>query len=80
MKVYFKVFINGEQNKWTRLEPIAKFAYNNIKSVSIVHIIFKFYCAYNLKILFKDEANSYLRSCSTNELAEKPKGLIKICY
>lgn len=56
------------------------FIYNNTKNIKIYHILSKFNYDYNSKILFEDEIDPYLRSCSTNKLAKELKKLKEICY
>ena len=57
---------------------MAKFAYNNTKSASIVHTPFKLSYGYHSKVLFKEDINSHLKSCSANKLAEEPRKLIEV--
>lgn len=59
---------------------IAKFAYNNIKNVSIGYIPLVFNYLYHLKVFVKDEINLYSKSCFDNKLVDKLKKLIEICY
>ena len=40
MEAYLQAFVNYEQNDWAKLLPIAKFAYNHAKNVSIGHTPF----------------------------------------
>ena len=37
-------------------------------------------CSYHPQVLFKEDVDPCLRSCSTNKLADELKKLIKICY
>lgn len=77
--VYLRVLINREQNNQARLLSMAKFTYNNTKNKSINNTSLQFNCGYHLRILFKDEVNSCLKSCSANKLAKKLQKLMSIC-
>lgn len=44
MEVYFQTFVNYDQNDWTRLLLMAKFAYNNAKNTNIGHTSFELNC------------------------------------
>lgn len=59
---------------------IAKFAYNNIKNISIGYIPLVLNYLYHLKVSIKDEINLYSKSCFDNELVDKLKKLAEICY
>lgn len=61
-----------------KLFLIVKFAYNNIKNVSIGHIPFKLNCNYYLCVLYKKDVDSRSKSKSVNELATKLKNLITV--
>ena len=58
---------------------MAEFAYNNAKNASTGPILFKFNCNYHLKVLFKENINPRLRSCSANKLAKELKELMEVC-
>ena len=58
---------------------MAEFAYNNAKNASTSHTPFKLNCSYHPKILFEENVNPYLRSCSTDKLTEKLRELMKVC-
>ena len=77
IEVYLKAFINWKQNNWVRLLPIAKFSYNNIKNANIGHILFKLNCRFHLQVLFKENVDSHLKSCSIDKLAKKLEELIE---
>ena len=79
MEAYFRVFINWEQDDWARLLPIAEFVYNNAKNASTGHIPYKLNYGYHLKVFFKEDVDSRLKSCSANKLAEKLRELIEVC-
>lgn len=57
---------------------MTKFIYNNAKNTNTSYISLKFNHKYYFKIFFENKADSYLRSCSTNKLAEKLRELIEI--
>ena len=59
---------------------MAEFAYNNVKNVSISHILFKLNCGYYSRVLFEEDIESRSRSCSANKLTKELRKLIKICY
>ena len=79
MKAYFRAFVNWEQDDWARLLPMAKFAYNNIKNISIGHTLFELNCNYHVKVSFKEDIDPRLKSRSTNKLAKELRELIKVC-
>lgn len=58
---------------------MTNFVFSNAKNANIDHILFELNCRYNLKALFEDKTDFYLRFCSTNKLAKKLKELIEIC-
>ncbi len=58
---------------------MAESAYNNAKNTSMGHILFKLNYGYHPKMSFKNKADSYPKSCFTNELAKKLRKLIEIC-
>ena len=80
MEMYLRAFINGKQNNWSKLLPIAKFTYNNAKNTSTSHTLFKFNYSYYSIVLFKKDVNFCLKSCSTNKLVENQRELIEVCY
>ena len=57
MKAYLKALVNFEQNDWARLLPIAKFAYNKPKNVSIGHTSFKLNCSYHPWMSYKEDVD-----------------------
>ncbi len=79
MEVYLRAFVNGEQDDWARLLPIAEFAYNNAKNASIGHTPFKLNWGYHAKVSFEEDIDPCLRFRSANELAEELKELIEVC-
>ena len=40
MKAYFYVFMNWKHNNWVQFLPIAEFAYNISKNISMGHTLF----------------------------------------
>ncbi len=58
---------------------MAEFDYNNAKNASTGHTLFKLNCGYQPKVLFEEDVNPCLRSCSIDKLAEELKELIKVC-
>ena len=59
---------------------MTKFTYNNVKNANIGHTLFKFNCSYYPRVLFEEDANSYLRSCFADKLAKKLRELIEVYY
>ncbi len=59
---------------------MAEFVYNNAKNISTGHIPFKLNCGYYFKVVFKEDIDSHSRFCSTNELVEKLRELMEVCY
>ncbi len=79
IEAYLRAFINWEQDDWARLLPIAEFAYNNTKNVSIGHTPFEFNYSYHPRISFKKDVDPRSRSCSANKLAEELRELMEVC-
>ena len=59
---------------------MTKFSFNNTKNTNIGHILFKFNCKFYLQVLFKEDIDLRLRSCSTSKLAKELKKQIEIYY
>ncbi len=59
---------------------MAEFTYNNAKNASTGHTFFELNCGYYLRVSFEKDVNLHLRSCSTNELVEKLRELMEVCY
>ena len=59
---------------------MAEFAYTNAKNISTGHTPFELNCDYHPKVLFDKDVNFCLKSCSVDELAEKLRKLMEICY
>ena len=79
MEAYLRAFLNWEQNDWTRLLPMAEFAYNNAKNASTGHMPFELNCGFHPRVFFEDDVNFCSRSCSANELTKELKELMDIC-
>ncbi len=80
MEVYFRAFVNWEQDDCARLLSMAEFAYNNAKNVSTGHTPFKINCGYHPKVFFEENIDSRSRSRSANKLAEKLRKLMEVYY
>ncbi len=80
IKVYLRAFINWEPDDWTKLLPIAEFAYNNIKNASTSYTLFELNCDYYSRDSFEKDIDPCLRSRSANKLAEQLRELIEIYY
>ena len=50
MKVYFRAFVNYEQDNWARLLPMAEFAYNNVKYAGIKYTPFEINYRYHPRV------------------------------
>ncbi len=59
---------------------MAEFAYNNTKDASTGHISFELNCRFHPWVLFKEDVDLRSRSHSANELANKLRELIEVCY
>ena len=59
---------------------MAEFTYNNTKNASTSHTPFEFNSGYHPRVFIKEDVNPCSRSRSANELAEKLRELIEICY
>ena len=79
IEAYLKIFVNWEQINWTRLLPMAEFAYNNVKNASINYTLFKLNYSYYLRVSFEENVDFCLRSHSIDKLAQELRELIKIC-
>ncbi len=79
MEAYLRAFVNWEQDNWTRLLPMAEFAYNNAKNASTGQTPFELNCGYHPKVSFEEDVDPRLRSHSANELAEELRELMEVC-
>ena len=57
MKAYLQAFVNFKQDNWARFLPMAEFAYNNVKNVSIGHTPFELNCGFHLRASYKKNAD-----------------------
>ena len=80
MKMYFRAFVNWEQDDWAKLLPMAELAYNNAKNASTGHTPFILNCGYHPRVSFKENVDLRSGSCSANKLAGKLRELIEICF
>lgn len=58
---------------------MAKFAYNNIKNRSTSYTSFELNYKYHLYVFYKEDINSYLKSCLAKKVIKKLKDLMLIC-
>ena len=79
MEAYLRVFVNFEQNDWTRLFPIAEFAYNNVKNASTGYTPFELKCSHHPYVFYKENVNPLSQSKLVDDLANDLKELIIIC-
>ncbi len=79
IEVYLRAFVNWKQDDWTKLLPMAEFAYNNAKNASTGHILFELNCGYHSKVSFKEDFDPRLRSRSANKLVEELREWIEVC-
>ena len=79
IEAYLWAFVNFEQNDWTRLLPMAEFAYNNAKNASTGHMSFELNCGYHPRVLYKENVNLRSQSKSADELSAELRELRIIC-
>lgn len=79
MKVYQHTLVNGQQNNWAKLLPIAEFTYNNIKNMSTGHTSFKLDCSYHPHVSFENKINTHLKFSLANILVQELRELMLIC-
>ncbi len=79
METYLRTFVNWDQDNWTRLLPIAEFAYNNAKNASTGHTPFELNCGYYPRVSFEEDVDSCSRCRFANELAEELRELMEVC-
>ncbi len=58
---------------------MAEFAYNNAKNASTSDTFFELNGSYHLRVSFKEDVDSRLRSRSVNKLAKELRELIEVC-
>lgn len=78
MRIYLHFFVNGEQNNWVKLLPIAEFAYNNIKNASISYTYFELNYGYHPCKCFEDKVDSDSKSCSADKRAKDLRQLMSM--
>ena len=71
MEVYFRAFVNFEQNDWARLLPMAELAYNTAKNASTGFTPFKLNCGYYLWVSYKEDLDPRSKSRTTKELSSE---------
>ena len=59
---------------------MAKFAYNNIKNISISHMVFKPNCGYYSRVLYKVDIDFQSKSKAPDKLWAKLRKLMIICW
>ncbi len=79
MEAYLRAFINFEQDDWTRLLPMAKFAYNNAKNASTSHTPFELNCGYHPRASYEEDVDLHFQSKLADELAAELKELMIVC-
>ena len=79
MEAYLWAFINFEQNDWTRLLPMAEFAYNNAKNARTGCTLFELNCGYHPRMSYKEEVDSFSKWKSPDERPVELRKLMIIC-
>ena len=79
IKAYFKAFVNNKPNDWAKLLLIAEFTYNNVKNLSIGHILFELNYGYNFRVFFDKDINLRSKSKLVDKLSTKFWKLITMC-
>ena len=79
MKAYFRAFVNFEQNDWTQLLQMAKFAYNNAKNASTGFTPFKLNCEYHPWVSYQEDFDLRLKSRTAEKLSSKLWELMTVC-
>lgn len=78
MKAYLRVFMNYKQDDWSKLLPMAKFAYNNIKNTSTSNTSFELNYSYHSRAFYKENIDSRSQSKSANEIVIELQYLIVV--
>ncbi len=78
MELYLRAFINYEQDNWTWLLPMAKFAYNNAKNDGTGYTPFELNCRYHPRAFYKEDVNPHFQSKSADKLATKLRELMAV--
>ena len=79
IKAYLRAFVNYEKDNWTRLLPMAEFAYNNAKHASTRYTLFKLNCGYHPRISYEEDVDPRSRSKAVDELNEELRNLMAVC-
>ncbi len=79
MEAYLWAFVNYEQNDWTRLLPMAEFAYNNAKNASTSHTPFELNYRFHLRSFYEEDVDPYSRSETSDKLATELKDIMSVC-
>ena len=79
IKAYLRAFVNYEKDNWTRLLPMAEFAYNNAKHASTGYTPFKLNCGYHPRISYEENVDPRSRSKAADELTEELRNLMAAC-
>lgn len=59
MEAYLWAFVNYKQDNWSKLLPMAEFAYNNTKNTSKSQTPFEINCAYHPKAFYKESIKAH---------------------
>ena len=79
IEAYLWAFVNFEQNDWSRLLPMAKFAYNNAKNASTGHTPFELNCGYHPRMSYEEDVDPRSQSKSADELSAELRELMIVC-
>ena len=79
IEAYLCAFVNWKQNDWSRLLPMAEFAYNNSKNVSTGQMPFELNCGYHSRLLYEENVNPRSQSKSADKLSAELRDLIIVC-
>ncbi len=52
-----RAFVNWKQDDWTKLLPMAEFAYNNAKNTCTSHTLFELNCGYHPRVIFEEDVD-----------------------
>ena len=78
IEAYLRAFVNYIQENWTRLIPMAKFAYNNTKHASTGYTLFELNCGYHPRVSYKEDIDPRSRSKAADKLTEELRNLIVV--
>ena len=76
IEAYLRAFVNFEQNDWARLQPKAKFAYNNAKNASTGHTPFELNCGYHPRMSYEEDVDPRFQSKSADDLLAELRELM----